>query len=157
MRDRNAPEDSVFSRCVFVRGQVHWYRGLLDAPFHRRRQDERSIQRGQNLNVPMDISVRIIPMDTRKSENDMQWRDRSFTRLAANLQRAAALAQSKSTYSIVLQMQQSLMQLASIEQLLKLHIQWDSGQARRQQQRLMRQRARLQRQQAMLEQLRDER
>ena len=64
MRQRNAPEDSVFARCVFVLCQVRWYRGLLDAPFHRmgqrsqrRVQDERSTQADQYLNVPMDISV----------------------------------------------------------------------------------------------------
>lgn len=91
----------------------------------------------------------------------MQKKDRAashpFTSLTANLQRASALVQSKSTYSIVMQMQQSLIHLASIEQFLQLRVQWDPEQARRQQQRLMRQRARLQWQQAMLEQLRNER
>jgi hypothetical protein len=87
----------------------------------------------------------------------MQWRNRSFTSIAANLRLAAALAQSKSTYTIVMNMEQSLMHLASIEQYLQLHIQWDTEQAQRQHRRLMRQHSRLQWQQAMLKQLRGER
>jgi len=92
-----------------------------------------------------------------ESENDMQWRNRYFTSLAANLHLVAALAQSKSTYTIVMNMEQSLMHLASIEQHLQLHVRWDTEQAQRQHRRLMRQHSRLQWQRAMLEQLRRER
>ena|GEM_PF-2431310 len=76
-----------------------------------------------------------------------------FARMATNLQRAATLAQSESTYSIMMHMERSLMQLASIEQYLQLHVQWNPEQVQRQQKRLARQQVRLQWQQAMLEQL----
>lgn len=75
----------------------------------------------------------------------------SYARIATNLQRAEALAQAESTRDIVMQLQQSLTQLASIQQLLQLHVQWTPEQARRQQQRLVRQQARLQWQKTILE------
>ena len=87
----------------------------------------------------------------------MRWIERvgshPLTRLAANLQSVAALAEAESTRSAMLQLQQSLVQLASVERLLQPRVQWDVGQARRQQQRLARQRARLQWEQAALERL----
>jgi hypothetical protein len=78
-----------------------------------------------------------------------------FARMDAILQRVAALARSESTQSIVLHLERSLMQLASIEQYLQLRVQWNPEQVQRQQKRLARQQARLQWQQAMLEQLWD--
>ena len=80
-----------------------------------------------------------------------------FARMATNLQRATALAQSESTQPIVMHLERSLMQLASIEQYLQLRVRWNPEQVQRQQKRLARQQARLQWQQAMLEQLWDER
>jgi hypothetical protein len=79
-----------------------------------------------------------------------------FARMNVILQRAAALAQSKSTYAIMMHLERSIMQLASIEQYLQLRVQWNPEQVQRQQKRLARQQARLQWQQAMLEQLWDE-
>ena len=78
-----------------------------------------------------------------------------FARMNVILQRTAALAQSKSTYAIMMHLERSIMQLASIEQYLQLRVQWNPEQVQRQQKRLARQQARLQWQQAMLEQLWD--
>ena len=91
----------------------------------------------------------------------MQWKDglraNPLTRIAANLQRAVALVQSGSTQTVAEQLQRSLIQLASVERLLQLRVQWDPGQVERQRQRLVRQQARLQWQQAMLKHLWEER
>ncbi len=80
-----------------------------------------------------------------------------FARMDAFLQRAEVLARSESTRSIVMHLERSLMQLASIEQYLQLRVQWNPEQVQRQQKRLARQQVRLQWQQAMLGQLWDER
>ena len=91
----------------------------------------------------------------------MQWKDglraNPLTRIATNLQRAVALVQSGSTQTVAEQLQRSLIQLASVERLLQLRVQWDPGQVERQRQRLIRQQARLQWQQAMLKHLWEER
>ncbi len=91
----------------------------------------------------------------------MQWKDglraNPLTRVATNLQRAVALVQSGSTQTVAEQLQRSLIQLASVERLLQLRVQWDPGQVERQRQRLIRQQARLQWQQAMLKHLWEER
>ena len=76
------------------------------------------------------------------------------SQLIADLRRAEALAKSQSTRDTAMQLQQSLSQLAVIQQLLQLRVQWNTEQARRQQQRMARQRVRLQWQQAMLDRLR---
>lgn len=76
------------------------------------------------------------------------------SQLIADLRRAEALAKSQSTRDTAMQLQQSLSQLAAIQQLLQLRVQWNTEQARRQQQRMARQRVRLQWQQAMLDRLR---
>lgn len=91
----------------------------------------------------------------------MQWKDglraNPLTRIATNLQRAVALVQSGSTQTVAEQLQRSLIQLASVERLLQLRVQWDPGQVERQRQRLVRQQARLQWQQAVLKHLWEER
>lgn len=91
----------------------------------------------------------------------MQWKDglraNPLTRIATNLQRAVALVQSGSTQTVAEHLQRSLIQLASVERLLQLRVQWDPGQVERQRQRLIRQQARLQWQQAMLKHLWEER
>ena len=76
------------------------------------------------------------------------------SQLIADLRRAEALAKSQSTRDTAMQLQQSLSQLAAIQQLLQLRVQWNTEQARRQQQRMARQQVRLQWQQAMLDRLR---
>lgn len=76
-----------------------------------------------------------------------------FAHIATDLQRAVALAESQSTRAAAVQLERSLIRLASIEQLLQLRVQWGPEQARRQQQRLARQQARVRWQQATLEQL----
>lgn len=91
----------------------------------------------------------------------MQWKDglraNPLTRVATNLQRAVALVQSGSTQTVAEHLQRSLIQLASVERLLQLRVQWDPGQVERQRQRLVRQQARLQWQQAVLKHLWEER
>ena len=76
------------------------------------------------------------------------------SQLIADLRRAEALAKSQSTRDTAMQLQQSLSQLTAIHQLLQLRVQWNTEQARRQQQRMARQQVRLQWQQAMLDRLR---
>ena len=87
----------------------------------------------------------------------MHWiemvRSHPLAHLAANLQSVAALTESESTRSAVMQLQRSLIQLASVEQLLQPRVQWDAVQAQRQQQRLARQQARLRWEHAVMEQL----
>ena len=79
-----------------------------------------------------------------------------LARRLTNLQRLEAMAQAESTRDILIQLEQSLLQLASIERLLQLRVQWNPEQAQRQQERLVRQQARLHRQQAMLGRLQNE-
>jgi hypothetical protein len=94
------------------------------------------------------------------SEGKVQDKDRMsllMARTVMNLQHAVALVQSESTHLAVMQLQQSLTQLVSIQRFLQLRVQWTPEQVQRQQERLARQQARLRWQQAMLEHLRDER
>jgi uncharacterized membrane protein len=94
--------------------------------------------------------------EARGNVQDRNFMSLSMARTVGNLQRALALVQLGSTQLAAAQLQQSLSQLISVQQLIQLRVQWTPEQMKRQQSRLERQQARLQWQHTMLKQLRDE-